>query len=148
MNFPVLRFVSLAGLRSLKCALVITAGLASFTIGMAPAQAATVAFDNGEVLVNTGSGFKRVQSGGQLKAGDLVMTKTGIARVVYTATCYNEVQVDRVYRVQTEGECVATGEHPIGGLSHDILTGVLIAGGITAGVIVAISNDSHHQVSP
>ena len=104
-------------------------------------DAATLEFENSDVLVNRGSGFVRANNGMQLKVGDLVMAKTGTARIAYTAICFNTVATGGVYRVLDESRCVASTADPAISPTNLIIGG-LVAGGVTAAIILATSGSS------
>lgn len=114
-----------------------------------PAGAATLQFDSksADVLINTGHGFVRVESGTQVKPGDIVTTKRGVARVIYTTYCFNEVDPQHVYRVVSEDRCVVNKTDPAnvqqgGVVDPGIVAGVVVAGGAAAAIVLATSGSS------
>ena len=110
------------------------------------AGAATVQFDtqSSEVLVNTGNGFRRVESGTQVKPGDVVTTNSGVARVIYTSVCFNDVNLRQVHRVASQDQCVPDKTDPInapqgGVIDPNVVTGVIVAGGVAGAAAIIIS---------
>ena len=106
-------------------------------VSAAGAQAAVLTSAVGDVLVNTGSGFRRGVEGQQLNPGDRVMIGRGggNATISYDIVCLERVNVGRVATVQPNAPC--TPETP---LEAGVPTGVLIAGGaalaIGGGVLI------------
>lgn len=145
-------------MRSVLTTLAMTVALAT------PALAAQVTPENGEVLVNSGSGFKPVSGTTEVSAGAQVMVRPGgSAFIVYSATCTTRVGSERVWAVQAAAPCSAgkTSLDFTGRMSQDGSTGTpgvgpgfwipaVIVGGvvIAAAVWVATDDDENKPTSP
>jgi hypothetical protein len=95
--------------RSVRVASVSLAVIAALSLS-GPARAATVNAVQGQVLVNSGQGYRLVDGSAQLGAGATVVANPGaVAHVVYPGGCTVTVQPGSVYRVAAQAPC-QTGE--------------------------------------
>lgn len=117
------------------------------------ANAASLAPIRGEVLLNTGAGFKTISNEVDVKAGDSILVNPkGLARLSYDdGTSYEIKPGDVVYVVER------SPIGPVGSISHsESLPGsgmhTLVIGGLTAavgvGVIAGIANATDKPSSP
>lgn len=130
----------------------------------APSLAATVRAVQGDVRVNTGQGYRLVQSGATANPGAIVAAQSGgRAQVVYPDGCV--VPVGRgdppgvlIHTVLRESPCKTRGAAYTrsgltgSGLAGSGLTGIavpaLLLGGATAGVIALTQNKDDKPASP
>jgi hypothetical protein len=76
------------------------------------ASAATVTPEQGEILVNSGSGFKSVKQTLEVSAGDQVMAKPKSAgRVVYSEGCVVRVSPGMVLTIAPKPPCARSAQH-------------------------------------
>ena len=114
--------------------------LFAMLVTCAPAGAATLSLAEGQVLVNTGNGFRQATVGQQLKAGDRVMVGPGggNATISYDFTCVARVPTGQVVTVSAGTPCNANSPtaSPEAGIANP--TGIpntaLIAGGVALAV--------------
>lgn len=80
--------------------------LVAAVVFVAAAHAATVRSVQGQVLVNSGQGYRLVDGSTQLEPGGTVVANPGaIAEVVYSGGCTVTVQPGSVYLVQAQPPC-------------------------------------------
>ncbi len=109
---------------------------------LAPAHAATVTDLQGEVLVNTGVGFKKIEGPLELVPGDQIMVGAlGSAQVKFADGCSVPVQPGQIVQVGPESPCIAQKEPAAetGGVGANtmIIGGVVVAAG--AGLAIGLS---------
>lgn len=110
------------------------------------AEAAIVGGVKGDVYVNRGAGYQRVESFAEIGAGDSVMAgPAGYATVTYGDGCAVQLAPGAVIAVGDVSPCsIETGANPPspgGGPDLTTLgTGALVVGGI-AGAVVLLSDD-------
>jgi hypothetical protein len=76
------------------------------------ASAATVTSEQGEILVNSGSGFRAIKQTLEVSAGDQVMAKPKSAgRVVYAEGCVVRVSPGMVLTIAPNPPCTRTAQH-------------------------------------
>ena len=128
-------------------------------------QAATVASIQGEVLINSGEGFKPITGTlGDVKAGGMVMVRPGgLATITYASNCSVRVP-SGVWAIQASAPCAAGKEAidfstrmneetppPEDGFWSKngvwIVGGVVVAGGVTAGILLS-QNHHNNPTSP
>ncbi len=149
----------------MRAFLVVSAALfATFWVSQVT-QAATVASIQGEVLINSGEGFKPIPGTlGDVKAGSMVMVRPGgLATITYASTCSVRVP-SGVWAIQASAPCTAGKETidfstrmneeappPEDGFWSKngvwIVGGVVVAGGVTAGILLS-QNNHHNPASP
>lgn len=120
------------------------------------AQAATLAKADGDVLVNTGNGFRRGVLGQELKSGDRVMVSRqgGDATISYDLSCLERVQVGRVVVVQPNVPCNAPGANttiaPVDAVTAfpGGTTGLIVGGAVLIGAGVLIYQATQGSSSP
>ena len=120
------------------------------------AQAATLAKADGDVLVNTGSGFQRGVLGQELKPGDRVMVgrQGGDATIAYDLACLERVQIGRVVVVQPNVPCNAPGANttiaPVDAVTAfpGGTTGLIFGGAVLIGAGVLIYQATQGSSSP
>ena len=129
--------------------------MSSVPEGRAPGFAATLEVLGGKVSVNTGQGYKQVGTLTNVQPGDQVLVENGAsANIVYSDGCtvhLGDNPARAVLSVAAQPPCganakIADPTSPSAGL----VTGVIIAGGVAAGVAVALSSggDSSKPSSP
>jgi hypothetical protein len=97
------------------------------------ASAATIAPVKGDVSVNQGQGFKKLNAAFEAKVGDAVMvTPGGSAKVSYADGCAIEVKPGAVMVITALSPC-ASGSYADED-DHNDNTGALVFGGVVAGV--------------
>ena len=93
----------------------ISLGLCAFAVTIivvTGAVAATVTAEQGEVLVNRGTGFKPATQPMEVSAGDQVMVKPkGRGHVVYPDGCTVKVAPGAVFTVGDKSPCERRGSH-------------------------------------
>jgi len=83
----------------------------AFVFGSA-ALAATVTPEQGEILVNSGSGFKPVKQALEVSPGDQVMARPKSAgRVVYSEGCVVRVSPGMVLTIAAKPPCTRSAQH-------------------------------------
>jgi hypothetical protein len=110
--------------------------------------AAMVNTTQGQVLVNTGQGYRQVA--GSVEAGPgatVVVNPGGNAQVVYPDGCAVNVQPGSVYTVASESPCLAGGADTTTGSGGAALAlgAVLVGGGVAA---VLLLSDKDKSSSP
>jgi hypothetical protein len=131
-------------LRLARISLALALALAPIGI----AHAATVNALQGQVLVNSGQGYRLVDGSTQLEPGGTVVANPGaVAQVVYGSSCTITVQPGSVYLVAASAPCQAgqptpsagtpasTAAAPSGGGSSTtlwVVGGIAVAGGAGA----------------
>jgi len=104
----------------------------SFLAGSA-ASAATIERVNGDVSVNQGQGFKRLDSAFEAKVGDAVMVSPGgSAKVSYADGCAIELKPGAVMVIAALSPC-ASGSYAQED-DHNDHTGAVVFGTVVAGV--------------
>jgi hypothetical protein len=89
----------------------------ALTIG-GSVQAATVSAVQGQVLVNSGQGYRLVDGSTTLGVGGTVVANPGaIAYVLYPGGCRVTVEPGSVYQIASQPPCQGTGETKVGGLN-------------------------------
>lgn len=84
----------------------------------APARAATVKAVEGQVLVNSGQGFRLVDGSTSLEPGGTVVANPGaVAQVVYAGGCTVTVQPGSVYQIAAQAPCQTGDPIRAGGLT-------------------------------
>jgi len=97
------------------------------------ASAATIAPVKGDVSVNQGQGFKKLNAAFEAKVGDAVMVSPGgSAKVSYADGCAIEVKPGAVMVIAALSPC-ASGSYADEN-DHNDNTGALVFGGVVAGV--------------
>jgi hypothetical protein len=107
------------------------------------AEAAVVNTISSKISINRGNGYAPVGASTTAAPGDQVMASpSGSGEIVYEDGCREKVDPGTVVTVQATSPCKT------GGLSHDwVVGGLVVAGGIAAGVVLASGND-HKPASP
>lgn len=97
------------------------------------ASAATIAPVKGDVSVNQGQGFKKLDAAFEAKVGDAVMVSPGgSAKVSYADGCTIELKPGAVMVIAALSPC-ASGSYADEN-DHNDNTGALVFGAVTAGV--------------
>ena len=97
------------------------------------ASAATIAPVKGDVSVNQGQGFKKLDAAFEAKVGDAVMVSPGgSAKVSYADGCAIELKPGAVMVIAALSPC-ASGSYADEN-DHNDNTGALVFGAVTAGV--------------
>jgi len=128
----------------MKCVAVVSA----FWLGLwaSPcAFAATVTAEQGQVLLNTGQGYKLVQGVTKVNPGDMVVVNPGgLARIIYDDGCVREVRPPAVTAISSQSPCQlqqqkqsSAQDEPQGGTGGITTTHVVLGAGILAGAGVA-----------
>ena len=121
-------------------ALAVTMGL------IAPSLAATVQAARGQVLVNTGTGYRPVRSGTSVNPGAIVVVGAGgSAQVVYPDGCVVPVGAggNPVHSVLQVSPCQGGGAD----YTYYLVPGLAVAG-VTTAIIVLSQDDDDNPVSP
>ena len=133
---------------SMKCVAAVSAFCLS--VGVSPcAFATTVTAEQGQVLLNTGQGYRLVQGSTNVNPGDMIVVNPGgMARITYDDGCVTEVRPPAVTAISTQSPCQqqqkqsppqddSQGEH--GGISttHVILGTALVGGGVAAWLLLS-----------
>ena len=104
--------------------------------GAAAANAAVISSIDGRASANRGFGFKAVNVGSQLQAGDRVLVAQGSsATVSFYEDCEITVYAGETYRIPEDPQCEPAGYVAPEGLSQAALLGISLAG---AGAIIGI----------
>jgi hypothetical protein len=131
---------------------------ACLTVSGTAVEAATLKINSGagDVLVNSGNGFRKVGGTSQVKTGDQIMVRTkGSAVVVYDNGCNITVNVGLVQTVVPEGLCSlgitdGTPVGPNGGpvtttlvppTAGEVLIGAAVIGGGVVAIVAATRDD-------
>jgi hypothetical protein len=110
------------------------------------AFAATVTVEQGQVLLNTGQGYRLVQGSTNVNPGDMIVVNPGgMARITYDDGCVTEVRPPAVTAISSHSPCQQNQSSPegepqgephggIGGISttHVVLGTALVGGGVAA----------------
>src|SRR5262249_6496031 len=131
----------------MKC----VAAVSAFWLGLwaSPcAFAATVTAEQGQVLLNTGQGYRLVQGSAKANPGDTVVVNPGgMARITYDDGCTSEVRPPAVTAISSQSPCQMQQKlsppesEPqsggIGGISTTtvVLGGLVVGGGVTAAIL-------------
>ena len=90
---------------SMKC----VAAVSAFCLGVwaSPcAFATTVTAEQGQVLLNTGQGYRLVQGSTSVNPGDMIVVNPGgMARITYDDGCVTEVRPPAVTAISTQSPC-------------------------------------------
>lgn len=125
-------------------------------LSVGSAHAATLTPVQGEVLLNTGAGYKPVSGAVEVKAGDAVLVNPkGLAQLSYGDCASYEIKPgDVVYVAEKEAiTCVGAAGAGAGALGLGALGGSgLIVGGLAVavgvGVVAGVSSGSDSPSSP
>jgi len=120
-----------------------------------------VTAEQGQVLLNTGQGYRLVQGSTNVNPGDMIVVNPGgVARITYDDGCVTEVRPPAVTAVSAQSPCqqqqkqgAAQGDPQgepqggIGGISttHVVLGTVLVGGGVAAWLLLS---GKHKPASP
>jgi hypothetical protein len=109
------------------------------------AFATTVTAEQGQVLLNTGQGYRLVQGSTSVNPGDMIVVNPGgMARITYDDGCVTEVRPPAVTAISTQSPCQQQKQSPPqnepqgesqGGISttHVVLgTAALVGAGVAA----------------
>ena len=125
-----------------------TIALFSFSLSIAmPSLAATVVTERGEVLVNSGAGFKEIKALTLAAPGDQVMVNPrGSGRVTFEEGCTFKIKPGEIYVIPAKSPCTVVSAQVSTGrsLNDPLLEGVeqadhrkyVIGAAIVIGVIV------------
>ena len=129
---------------SMKC----VAAVSAFWLGLwaSPcAFAATVTAEQGQVLLNTGQGYRLVQGSTSVNPGDMIVVNPGgMARITYDDGCVTEVRPPAVTAISSQSPCQlqqlkqsSAQDEPQGGTggittTHVLLGTALVGGGLAA----------------
>src|SRR5262245_44478412 len=132
---------------SMKC----VAAVSAFLLGLwaSPcAFATTVTAEQGQVLLNTGQGYRLVQGSTSVNPGDMIVVNPGgLARIIYDDGCVREVRPPTVTAISSQSPCQlqqlkqgppdppGESQGGTGGISttHVVLgTAALVGGGVAA----------------
>jgi len=132
----------------MKCVAAVSAFCLS--IWASPCAFATsVTAEQGQVLLNTGQGYRLVQGSTNVNPGDMIVVNPGgMARITYDDGCVTEVRPPAVTAISSQSPCQAQqqtqgapqddtpGEQHgwLGGISttHVVLGTALVGGGVAA----------------
>jgi hypothetical protein len=104
-----------------------------------PADAATVRALQGQVLVNSGEGYRLVEDSTILEAGATVVANPGaVAQVVYGGGCAVTVQPGSVYVIAGNPPCQSGAPTQTGGLTENNGGTPTTGGGVGTGTAWAI----------
>ena len=130
----------------MKC----VAAVSAFCLGVwgSPcAFATTVTAELGQVLINSGQGYRLVQGSTNVNPGDMIVVNPGgLARITYDDGCVSEVRPPAVTAISSQSPCQqqkqsSSQDEPqgepqggIGGISttHVVLGTALVGGGVAA----------------
>lgn len=101
---------------------LLSATLAASMMLSAPVSAATVASQSGQLLINSGDGFKVAGGATEVAPGGQIMVRDGTARIAYSSECSVLVGPGRVWTVAAAAPCK-------GGVSTLDMTTVSYQGG-------------------
>lgn len=123
-----------------------------------PCDAATLQSVAGQVAINSGAGYKPASSGSQANVGDVVMARPGSrAQLVYADGCKVPVNPGAVVTVAAESPCAGAyaqaGPQCLPGdlrwecnAVNYLLGGAVVAGGITAAILLSQKKDKNDNV--
>jgi hypothetical protein len=134
----------------MKCVAAVSAFWLALWAGPC-AFATTVTAEQGQVLLNTGQGYRLVQGSTSVNPGDMIVVNPGgMARITYDDGCVTEVRPPAVTAISTQSPCQQQkqsspqdepqGEHGgIGGISttHVLLGTALVGGGVAAWLLLS-----------
>ena len=138
----------------------LAAPLISIFFVSSPAVAATVTPVHGTLLVNAGSGYKRLIVPMEVAAGNQVMANPGgRGEIAFSDGCVLKVEPGQVVTIPNESPCVRQGQHnETGGSLKDgpmpeqrddrrfLIHGLLIGGAV--GCAILCFNDKDKPASP
>lgn len=111
------------------------------------AFATTVTAEQGQVLLNTGQGYRLVQGSTNVNPGDMIVVNPGgMARITYDDGCVTEVRPPAVTAISSQSPCQQKQSSPegephggIGGISttHVVLGTALVGGGVAAWLLLS-----------
>jgi hypothetical protein len=110
------------------------------------AQAAMLEAIQGQVMVNTGNGYRFVSGTVELKPGDMVIANSGgAAQLAYDDGCSVQVQAGSVVTVGPQSPCAAnqanSGNASLGLTPGTLAVGaVVVGGGVGAAMLLGGSN--------
>ena len=127
----------------MKCVAAVSAFWLALWAGPC-AFAASVTAEQGQVLLNTGQGYRLVQGSTNVNPGDMIVVNPGgLARIIYDDGCVREVRPPAVTAISSQSPCQLQkqssaqdepqGDH--GGITttHVVLgTAVLVGAGVAA----------------
>jgi hypothetical protein len=130
----------------MKC----VAAVSAFWLGLGAspcAFAATVTVEQGQVLLNTGQGYRLVQGSTNVNPGDMIVVNPGgMARITYDDGCVREVRPPAVTAISSQSPCQQNQSSPegephggTGGISttHVVLGTALVGGGVAAWLLLS-----------
>jgi hypothetical protein len=135
----------------MKCVAAVSAFWLALWAGPC-AFATTVTAEQGQVLLNTGQGYRLVQGSINVNPGDMIVVNPGgMARITYDDGCVTEVRPPAVTAISAQSPCQqqqkpsspqddSQGEHGgIGGISttHVVLGTALVGGGVAAWLLLS-----------
>jgi hypothetical protein len=113
---------------------VIAFALIAAIVCAVPAEAATVKAVQGQVLVNSGQGYRLVDGSTILEPGATVVANPGaLAQVVYGGGCVVTVQPGSVYVVAANPPCQSGEPTQTGGLTDNPKGNTATGGGVGTG---------------
>ena len=130
---------------SMKCVAAVLASC--LCVWASPcAFATTVTAEQGQVLLNTGQGYRLVQDSTNVNPGDMIVVNPGgMARITYDDGCVTEVRPPAVTAISSQSPCQLQQQkqgssqddqqgEPHGGISttHVVLGTALVGGGVAA----------------
>jgi hypothetical protein len=133
---------------SMKCVAAVSAFWLALWAGPC-AFATTVTAEQGQVLLNTGQGYRLVQGSTSVNAGDMIVVNPGgMARITYDDGCVTEVRPPAVTAISTQSPCQQQKQSPPqdeprgesqGGISttHVLLGTALVGGGVAAWLLLS-----------
>ena len=130
---------------SMKCMAAVSAFWLALWAGPC-AFAASVTAEQGQVLLNTGQGYRLVQGSTKVNPGDMVVVNPGgMARITYDDGCVTEVRPPAVTAISAQSPCQlkqqnqgSPQEEPQGGTgglttTHVVLgTAAIVGAGVAA----------------
>ncbi len=117
----------------IRCLGIGCLGIGCLLLAGSAASAATIEPVKGDISVNQGQGFKRVEAAFEAKIGDAVMVSPGgSAKVSYADGCAIELKPGAVMVIAALSPC-ASGSYADED-DHNDNTGALVFGGVVAGV--------------
>ncbi len=110
----------------------------------AAAQAASVASIEGQGSVNRGDGFRPVNVGAELQAGDRVLASQGSSVTIsFSPSCEITVRAGESYRIPADPGCEAAAYNGQGEFTQGQLLGIgLVGAGAAIGIGAIIANAS------
>jgi hypothetical protein len=134
----------------MKCVAAVSAFCLSVWGGPC-AFATTVTAEQGQVLLNSGQGYRLVQGSTNVNPGDMIVVNPGgMARITYDDGCVTEVRPPAVTAISTQSPCQQKQSSPqgepqgepqsgMGGISttHVLLGTALVGGGVAAWLLLS-----------